>query len=117
MGTLSSPASAYMRRSSGPSAATWNFSSQAGELNVDRKSTRLNSSHVVISYAVFCLKKKKTYHSTHIGTAPLSFHGRLQLPSAPHSPTLASVAHSTPSNPCPPALRSTATRSHCYALL
>src|SRR5690349_22287735 len=27
---------------------------------VDRKSTRLNSSHVEISYAVFCLKKKKT---------------------------------------------------------
>src|SRR5215208_4238357 len=26
----------------------------------DRKSTRLNSSHVAISYAVFCLKKKKT---------------------------------------------------------
>src|SRR5256885_12828196 len=30
----------------------------------DRKSTRLNSSHLVISYAVFCLKKKKsTLHS------------------------------------------------------
>src|SRR5690625_6762195 len=28
--------------------------------NGDRKSTRLNSSHVAISYAVFCLKKKKT---------------------------------------------------------
>src|SRR5699024_11359688 len=28
------------------------------ELEVDRKSTRLNSSHVSISYAVFCLKKK-----------------------------------------------------------
>src|SRR5256885_7172059 len=28
---------------------------------VDRKSTRLNSSHLVISYAVFCLKKKKTH--------------------------------------------------------
>src|SRR5262245_64520395 len=28
-------------------------------LNVDRKSTRLNSSHLGISYAVFCLKKKK----------------------------------------------------------
>src|SRR2546426_8591152 len=28
----------------------------------DRKSTRLNSSHLVISYAVFCLKKKKTTH-------------------------------------------------------
>src|SRR5690625_6588027 len=27
--------------------------------NLDRKSTRLNSSHVAISYAVFCLKKKK----------------------------------------------------------
>src|SRR3712207_7293150 len=29
-------------------------------LEVDRKSTRLNSSHANISYAVFCLKKKKT---------------------------------------------------------
>src|SRR5437870_7734172 len=29
----------------------------------DRKSTRLNSSHVAISYAVFCLKKKKHYLS------------------------------------------------------
>src|SRR5690625_6345693 len=28
-------------------------------VNADRKSTRLNSSHVAISYAVFCLKKKK----------------------------------------------------------
>src|SRR6266508_4703242 len=28
----------------------------------DRKSTRLNSSHVAISYAVFCLKKKKPHH-------------------------------------------------------
>src|SRR5256885_7846742 len=28
-------------------------------LKIDRKSTRLNSSHLVISYAVFCLKKKK----------------------------------------------------------
>src|SRR2546430_4437882 len=28
----------------------------------DRKSTRLNSSHSQISYAVFCLKKKKKYH-------------------------------------------------------
>src|SRR5947207_10984199 len=31
----------------------------------DRKSTRLNSSHTVISYAVFCLKKKKTDTTTH----------------------------------------------------
>src|SRR5690348_17774499 len=31
----------------------------------DRKSTRLNSSHPSISYAVFCLKKKKKKHNTH----------------------------------------------------
>src|SRR2546426_7637733 len=31
---------------------------------VDRKSTRLNSSHLVISYAVFCLKKKKKHTYT-----------------------------------------------------
>src|SRR5690606_42110511 len=31
----------------------------AGDGDEDRKSTRLNSSHVKISYAVFCLKKKK----------------------------------------------------------
>src|SRR3712207_7167694 len=33
---------------------------QGGEARGDRKSTRLNSSHANISYAVFCLKKKKT---------------------------------------------------------
>src|SRR2546426_6988235 len=33
---------------------------EAGSIAVDRKSTRLNSSHLVISYAVFCLKKKKS---------------------------------------------------------
>src|SRR3712207_7419447 len=32
----------------------------------DRKSTRLNSSHANISYAVFCLKKKKQHQITHI---------------------------------------------------
>src|SRR2546430_9795329 len=32
-------------------------------LGKDRKSTRLNSSHSQISYAVFCLKKKKTQHT------------------------------------------------------
>src|SRR2546426_2809521 len=33
---------------------------------LDRKSTRLNSSHLVISYAVFCLKKKKKTNISHI---------------------------------------------------
>src|SRR3712207_7116529 len=32
-----------------------------GATKLDRKSTRLNSSHANISYAVFCLKKKKTH--------------------------------------------------------
>src|SRR5260221_412000 len=32
---------------------------RSSRVNRDRKSTRLNSSHTVISYAVFCLKKKK----------------------------------------------------------
>src|SRR2546426_7681689 len=44
----------------------------------DRKSTRLNSSHLVISYAVFCLKKKKKHKHNDIrcarykNTSPLS---------------------------------------------
>src|SRR2546426_8403628 len=38
----------------------WRSCSTAlGSTSPDRKSTRLNSSHLVISYAVFCLKKKK----------------------------------------------------------
>src|SRR5690606_40948261 len=48
-----------------PDAVAAGFMSQADldaivERTRDRKSTRLNSSHVKISYAVFCLKKKKT---------------------------------------------------------
>src|SRR5256885_7685011 len=35
-------------------------------LEGDRKSTRLNSSHLVISYAVFCLKKKKVHLHTQL---------------------------------------------------
>src|SRR5437870_9978797 len=45
----------------------------AGEfavLRIDRKSTRLNSSHVAISYAVFCLKNKNISHPHHQNTAP-----------------------------------------------
>src|SRR2546426_9023994 len=39
--------------------ASWAESLRPGLDFADRKSTRLNSSHLVISYAVFCLKKKK----------------------------------------------------------
>src|SRR3712207_7364608 len=39
----------------------------------DRKSTRLNSSHANISYAVFCLKKKKNSLRPHLSTLFLSY--------------------------------------------
>src|SRR5690348_18116705 len=58
--TLFRSAPADMRRYGWPTAARSRCSrrSQEGE-DEDRKSTRLNSSHPSISYAVFCLKKKK----------------------------------------------------------
>src|SRR2546426_3708248 len=40
------------------------FAIAQGLYKRDRKSTRLNSSHLVISYAVFCLKKKKKKYNT-----------------------------------------------------
>src|SRR5258708_15797291 len=53
----------------------------------DRKSTRLNSSHQIISYAVFCLKKKKQIQSL-------------------ATPTLSRPLHPTPHSPAPPTHRS-----------
>src|SRR5437773_4462267 len=48
-----------------------------GDRVLDRKSTRLNSSHITISYAVFCLKKKKKHHSTpHPHPPPPPTHAR-----------------------------------------
>src|SRR5688500_19427459 len=44
------------------SSYTYVHEAVTGVLTVDRKSTRLNSSHLVISYAVFCLKKKINNH-------------------------------------------------------
>src|SRR5699024_11732347 len=45
------------------SAAIFVFLSASAWTWIDRKSTRLNSSHVSISYAVFCLKKKNTVNT------------------------------------------------------
>src|SRR5258705_5435484 len=39
---------------------------------IDRKSTRLNSSHLGISYAVFCLKKKKKFNIRHVKQEQIS---------------------------------------------
>src|SRR5256885_16999268 len=44
-------------------------SAARGARSGDRKSTRLNSSHLVISYAVFCLKKKKKNLRDHVSTS------------------------------------------------
>src|SRR5437870_7221131 len=54
---LSGPAATYGVSSS--NAVKMRFDEANATGGIDRKSTRLNSSHVAISYAVFCLKKKK----------------------------------------------------------
>ena len=43
--------------------SSWDVSNVITMQSIDRKSTRLNSSHALISYAVFCLKKKKKKHN------------------------------------------------------
>src|SRR2546430_10300216 len=45
-------------------AAVERLTALEGDLTIDRKSTRLNSSHSQISYAVFCLKKKRATIAT-----------------------------------------------------
>src|SRR4029453_19486323 len=50
----------------GPAREHWDRILRQWEILKDRKSTRLNSSHTVISYAVFCLKKKREPRSTQI---------------------------------------------------
>src|SRR6266540_5413897 len=54
--TCALPISAARRRPGQPGRVQRASDSRGG---IDRKSTRLNSSHITISYAVFCLKKKK----------------------------------------------------------
>src|SRR3712207_8577409 len=49
----------------GPTAIAY-FETRDDDREGDRKSTRLNSSHANISYAVFCLKKKKKESVTHV---------------------------------------------------
>src|SRR2546429_3256587 len=73
-----------LRMSSGQHGGRFDFhdSVRVHEPPQDRKSTRLNSSHGYISYAVFCLKKKKKYtsvdHTQHTGlTTFYQFHPQL----------------------------------------
>src|SRR2546430_4707319 len=62
------PARAFPRPSSSARCSAFTSGMSSGTDSSDRKSTRLNSSHSQISYAVFCLKKKKknVHHLTHI---------------------------------------------------
>src|SRR3989337_1440641 len=63
----------------------------------DRKSTRLNSSHGSISYAVFCLKKKKISTASALGAKglPAGHHGDGDRPRARKDAGLASVMRRT----------------------
>src|SRR5258708_25811203 len=47
----------------------------AASVDGDRKSTRLNSSHQIISYAVFCLKKKRTHLTVPAAASAAATHG------------------------------------------
>src|SRR3712207_7565042 len=71
------PYTTLFRSRGGPAASAGGAAHQVGEVGrvlrghgpasgPDRKSTRLNSSHANISYAVFCLKKKKS-NNQHLG--------------------------------------------------
>src|SRR3712207_8584145 len=57
--TAGPPSRRPARRAQAPSRSSYSRSTTAVTPRADRKSTRLNSSHANISYAVFCLKKKK----------------------------------------------------------
>src|SRR2546429_3780739 len=68
---------------------------KAGDVVLDRKSTRLNSSHGYISYAVFCLKKKKTNCQAAVCTSPVAIQTR--TPGSPKtSPATLSSSAVTP---------------------
>src|ERR1039458_10642805 len=67
-----------------PCSLSCGSANRAGAWRTDRKSTRLNSSHLGISYAVFCLKKKTNHDQTEMQRAGVvlvlyhcSYHSRL----------------------------------------
>src|ERR1022692_803968 len=75
---------------------------------IDRKSTRLNSSHLVISYAVFCLKKKQLSSPPHAGWPSAS------APASPRwPPTPPPVAVRKPRRACGPTLRRSQRAGRC----
>src|SRR5690606_39341675 len=83
------PKATVERREGGPprQASTTPARSAARAPERDRKSTRLNSSHVKISYAVFCLKKKKVHRDFNLleyyESSQWQFSSRQQSPLPP----------------------------------
>src|SRR2546427_2705187 len=75
----------------------------------DRKSTRLNSSHSQISYAVFCLKKKNKEHHGRSGQLPTIY----EQTSNTGAPVMYYRRHRRGLHPCPaaPRLRSSSSRA------
>src|SRR5256885_3848245 len=81
--------------------------SEADPAAGDRKSTRLNSSHLVISYAVFCLKKKKYHTRSTVPCHPYHHYFPPCCHRRPHSnrpfpfPSHHHSAHTRPHHPQP----------------
>jgi len=59
----------------------------------DRKSTRLNSSHLVISYAVFCLKKKTQIKETYKNITRIQNNRNVNIKNVPHGLLIISTPH------------------------
>src|SRR2546430_10319196 len=71
-----------------------------GEIVEDRKSTRLNSSHSQISYAVFCLKKKNTRNANAAGV-PVRWHAVLHAYAFVRGRGVAGASHHAVKGPRP----------------
>src|SRR5437867_4642455 len=95
----------YSNANFGRTAITTRYADDA--LLGDRKSTRLNSSHRTISYAVFCLKKKKYYDAAEMLLACVIREEAAERKSTPAKLTDGTV------NPRKPALVNRKAREHC----
>src|SRR5271154_2806283 len=77
----------------------WQPTSILPPAGIDRKSTRLNSSHVEISYAVFCLKKKQPTTGSYGCGQPRDLNrSRLRIPCPGRCPVRSSAKPSCPSS-------------------
>src|SRR5258708_21336813 len=65
LGAVAAAPALYADDSHGSHGSMMGRGMMGGSGMIDRKSTRLNSSHQIISYAVFCLKKKKYYRPSY----------------------------------------------------